>query len=120
MTGNCRLQRFKDITSHGYTIPRLLGIDYSMILLDHARRTTDMMDVTSAVGLNANPLRRPPVVLNVVLPAMVPGAVMLALITIASTGIRTYHVRHANAVFTLLQTAICLQWLYFWSGITDP
>ena len=47
-----------------------------------------MMDVTLAVGLNANPLRKLPMVLTVILPAMVPGAVMLNLITIAGTGIR--------------------------------
>ena len=89
MTGNPQLQRFKDITSHGFTVPRLVWIDYSMILLDHERRTANMMDLTLVVGLNANPLRRPPVVLPVVLPGMVPGAIMLDLITIAGTGIRT-------------------------------
>jgi len=46
------------------------------------------MDVM-AVGLNAKSLRRPPVVSTVVLPMMVPGAVMLGLITIADSGIRT-------------------------------
>ena len=46
------------------------------------------MDVT-AVGLNANPLRRPTVVSTIALPAMVPGAGMLGLITIAGSGIRT-------------------------------
>jgi hypothetical protein len=59
-----------------------------MILLDHARQTANMMDVTLAVGLNANPLRKLPMVLTVILPAMVPGAVMLNLITIAGTGIQ--------------------------------
>jgi hypothetical protein len=89
MAGTRRLQRFKDIISHGYTVLRLLGIACSMIMLDHARRTAALMDMTTAVGLNANPLRRPPVVPTVVLPAMVPGAVMLGLITIADTGIWT-------------------------------
>jgi len=46
------------------------------------------MDVT-AVGLNANPLRRPTVVSTVALLAMVPGAGTLGLITIAGSGIQT-------------------------------
>jgi hypothetical protein len=46
------------------------------------------MDVM-AVGINASPLRTPTVVSTVALPAMAPGAVMLGLITIAVSGIRT-------------------------------
>jgi hypothetical protein len=60
-----------------------------MIMLVHARRTAALMDVTTATGLNANPLRRPPVVPTIALPVMVPEAIMLGLITIAGTGIQT-------------------------------
>ena len=89
MAGTRRLQQFKDIPSHGYSVLRLLGIACSMILQDHARKTAALIDVTTAVGLNANPRRRTPVVQTNVLPVMVPGAVMLGLITIADTGIWT-------------------------------
>jgi len=89
MAGTRRLQRFKDITSHGYSVLRILGIACSMIMLVHTCRTAALMNVTTAVGLNADPLRRPPVVSTIAQPAMVPGAGMLGLITIAGTGIRT-------------------------------
>jgi hypothetical protein len=88
MAGTCRLQRFKDITSHRYSVLRILGIACSTVLLGHTRRTAASMDVM-AVGLNANPLRRPTVVSTVALPEMVPRAGMLGLITIAGSGIRT-------------------------------
>jgi hypothetical protein len=89
MAGTHRLQRFKDITYHRYTVLRLFGIACHMIMQDHARRTAALTDVTTVGGLNATPLRTPPVIPTVVLAAMVPGAVMLGLITIAGTGIRT-------------------------------
>jgi hypothetical protein len=88
MDGTGRLQRFRDIISLGYSVLRILGIACSTVLLAHTHRTAALMDVT-AVGLNANPLRRPPVVSTVVLPTMVPGADMLGLITIAYSDIRT-------------------------------
>ena len=57
----------------------------------------------------------PPVVLAV----MVPGAVMLGLITIDGTGIQTSRVLHASDVVTPHQIVICLLWLYFLRSITS-
>jgi hypothetical protein len=88
MAGTRRLLRFKNFTSHGYSVLRFLGIACSPVLLAHTRRTAALMDVM-AVGLNASPLRTPTVVSTVALPAMAPGAGMLGLITIAASGIRT-------------------------------
>ena len=78
-----------DFTSHGYSVLRILGIACSPVLLAHTRRTAALMMDVMAVGLNAYPLRTPPVVSTVALPAMVPGAGMLGLITIAASGTRT-------------------------------
>jgi len=88
MDSTRQLQRFRDITSLGDSVLRILGIACSTIRLAHTRQTATLMDVT-AVGLNDKPLRRPPVVSTVVLPTMVPGAAMLSLITIADSEIRT-------------------------------
>ena len=85
MDSTRQLQRFRDITSLGYSVLRILGIACSMVRLAHTRRTAALMDVT-AEGLNTNPLRKPPVVSTFVLPTMVPGAAMLGLITIADSG----------------------------------
>jgi hypothetical protein len=122
MAGTRRLRRFKVITYHGYTVLKLLGIACRMIMQHLARWTAALMAVT-AVELNTFPLRRPPVIPpvilipTVVLTAMVPEVVMLGLITIAGTGIRTSRVLHANAVVTLHRIVICLQLLYFWKSI---
>jgi hypothetical protein len=99
MAGTRRLLRFKVFTSHGFSVLRLIGIACSPVLLAHTRRTAALMGVMAvglnalmdvmAVEINASPLRTPTVVSTVALPAMAPGAVMLGLITIAVSGIRT-------------------------------
>ena len=48
-----------------------------------------------------------------------PRAGTLGLITIAGSGIRPLHVRHANDVANPRRIAICLLWLCFWRSITD-
>jgi hypothetical protein len=89
MDGTRRLQRFRDITSLGYFVPILLAIAYIMIMPVLARRNAALRDLTTAVGLHANPCRWHPMVSPNVMPVMVHGAGMLGRITIAGHGTQT-------------------------------
>ena len=89
MDGTHRLQRFKGITSLGFFVPILFAIAYIMIMPVLACRNAALRDVTTAVGLHANPRRWHPVAPPNVMPVMVHGAGMLGRITIAGHGPRT-------------------------------
>jgi len=91
MDGTRRLQRFKGITSLGYFVLILLAIAYIMIMPVPvlARRNAALREVTTAVGLHANPHRWHSVVPPNVMPVMVHGDGMLGRITIADHETRT-------------------------------